>query len=122
MASKKRRKLPPIPDDMDPTSEAVISFLLDAWARETFELPEWDLEEETDRFFTLVASEYPAALKAYTDREIHEHLKTMLRSEVIGLRHQSRRRLSIARSRERARQRATDRGEAYDDSEDEEIP
>lgn len=122
MARPKKRKLPSIPDDMDVTDPGVIRYLLEEWAWGTFEIPEWDLENETDVFFTLVAVEYPAALKAYTDREIHDHLKMMLRSEVIDLRRQSRRRLSIERAREKARKRAEKKGEEYDDSEDEEIP
>jgi hypothetical protein len=98
-----RRKLPPLPADVDPTEAEAIPALLSLFVEQ---LPgAYSAHTESAQFRTLVEVEYPAAWKAYTESHWAQHFYERLTAEISRQRQQSRRSNRTANNKGRANKR-----------------
>ena len=96
-----KRKLPPLPPDMDQTSKEIITYLLDKYVEELLDKDEdFDVATEVETFFRLLDQQYPIALKDYVNAYISQHLKVLMTGIVGKLRRAARKRASIEHARQ----------------------
>ncbi len=99
-----RRKLPPLPAGVDPTSAEAVPALLTAFVER---LPDsYSAHVESALFRSLVEVEYPAAWKDYGEAHWAAHWYERLTAEISRQRHEAKRSQRTATNRSRVSKRA----------------